>query len=95
MLETQPSAQAWLLYVSDGMALICLQANRKDELLLRRKLMGQCATRGVHASWFKGENLIYAPAYDPAASIQVGVSSPATLGKVDGGISITLQGIVE
>ncbi|KAK9866553.1 hypothetical protein WJX84_001956 [Apatococcus fuscideae] len=50
---------------------LTIMANRKDELLLRRKLMGQCATRGVHASWFKGENLIYAPAYDPAASIQV------------------------
>ena len=47
------------------------QASRKDEAMLRRKLAGHRAIRGVHASWFQGINLVVAPAYDENAAFEV------------------------
>ncbi|KAK9843156.1 hypothetical protein WJX74_007787 [Apatococcus lobatus] len=49
---------------------LSIEASRKDEVMLRRKLTGHRAVSGVHASWFQGNNLIVAPAYDENAPLE-------------------------
>ncbi len=58
-----------------------LQTSRKDELLVRRKLIGQQARRGIHPSWFQGLNLILTPDYGNSSPPQV-QQSPARPSKM-------------